>query len=176
MAERDQKSAPRTRTFTWGDPMLAAAAAQTLSGLDFLQAMARGDHPAPAIGFDELPFEIERGKAAFFFEPREFHYNPIGSVHGGVLSTLLDSAMACAVQSMLPAGVIYTTLELKVNFVRAVRAGAGVMRCEGTLLSIGRRIATAEGRLLDPSGRLCAHATTTCMIVEAEKAKDPPRT
>jgi uncharacterized protein (TIGR00369 family) len=165
----------RTRTFSWQDPMLGAQAARTLSGLDYLHAMSRGELPLPpimaALGFDHLPPQAELGKVTFFLEPQEFHYNPIGSVHGGVFATLLDSAMGCAVHSTLPAGVGYTTLELKVNFIKALTARTGLVHCEGTVLSGGRQVATAEGRLFDTSGKLYAHATTTCLILQPRSSE-----
>lgn len=162
----------RTRTFTWQDPLVSARAMPGLSGLEFLHAMARGELPLPpimhALGFDARPPEAERGKVTFFLTPQEYHFNPIGSVHGGVYAAVLDSAVGCAVHSMLPAGVGYTTLELKVNYVRPLRLGAGEVRCEGTVLSLGRQVATAEGRVLGADGTLYAHATTTCLILGGE--------
>ena len=159
----------RTRTFSWRDPLISARALPAMSGLEFLQAMARGELPSPpvmaALGFDARPPEAERGKVTFFLTPEEYHFNPIGSVHGGVYATVLDSAMGCAVHSMLPAGAGYTTLELKVNFVRPLALGAGEVRCEGSVLSLGRQGATAEGRVVGADGTLYAHATTTCLII-----------
>ena len=108
------------------------------------------------------------GKVTFFLQPEEYHYNPIGSVHGGVIATLLDSAVGCAVHSTLPAGVWYTTLEIKVSYIKAVTAKTGLLRCEGTVLSAGRQVATAEGRLIDSQGKLYAHATTTCLILKSD--------
>ena len=109
--------------------------------------------------------EAEPGRAVFEMEAGPEHYNPIGSVHGGVALTLLDSAMGCAVHTLLEAGVRYTTLEVKTNFVRPITADTGTIRCEGTVLHKGSRIATAEGKLTDASGRLLAHGTTTCLIM-----------
>jgi uncharacterized protein (TIGR00369 family) len=97
-------------------------------------------------------------------EPGPQHYNPIGSVHGGVALTLLDSAMGCAVHTLLDAGVSYATLEVKTNFVRPISLETGVIRCEGTVLHLGSRVATAEGKLTDAAGKLLAHGTTTCLI------------
>jgi len=166
-------SPERTRTFTWQDPRVSARAMSTMSGLEFLQAMARGDLPLPPImatlGFDARPPEAERGKVTFFLEPQEYHFNPIGSVHGGVYAAVLDSAVGCAVHTMLPAGVGYTTLELKVNYVRPLKLGAGEVRCEGTVLSLGRQVAVAEGRVVGADGKLYAHATTTCLILGGDK-------
>ncbi|CAH1673744.1 PaaI family thioesterase [Chelatococcus asaccharovorans] len=137
-----------------------------LSGLDFLQRMGDGRLPPPPIaellGF--APQEIEAGRAVFVSTPDARHYNPIGSVHGGYAATLLDSCMACAVHSMLKAGQGYTTVELKVNFVRPLFADTGEIRAEGKIIHVGRQIASAEGRLTDARGRLLAHATTTCLV------------
>lgn len=108
--------------------------------------------------------ELSEGYAVFDVEPAEYHYNPIGVIHGGLAATLLDSAMGCAVHSTLPAGVGYTTLEVKVNFVRAMTAETGRVRCEAKLIHLGGRTATAEGRIVDESGKLYAHGTTTCLI------------
>jgi uncharacterized protein (TIGR00369 family) len=109
--------------------------------------------------------EFDHGRAIFEMTPGPQHYNPIGTVHGGVALTLLDSAMGCAVHTTLEAGVGYTTLEVKTNFVRAITADTGLIRCEGTVVHSGSRIATAEGRLTDAAGRLLAHGTTTCLII-----------
>ena len=136
--------------------------------------MLEGKLPHPPI-MDTLDYaleEIEAGRTVFSLVPQEFHYNPIGVVHGGVAATLLDTAMACAVHSVLPAGSGYTTLELKVNFVRGLTVHSGRVRAEGTLIHMGHRVATAEGRLTAEDGRLYAHATTTCMIFGP--AGDPP--
>jgi len=138
----------------------------SMSGLEFLQAIARGELPGPPIaktlGFNLA--EVEEGRAVFISEPGLHHYNPIGTVHAGFTATLLDSCMACAVQSTLPKGTGYTTMELKITLLRPVTKETGPVRAEGTLLSRGRRAATAEGRLTDAQGKLLAHATTTCLI------------
>lgn len=156
----------RTRTFSWDDPMIAGQLARELSGLEFLQAMIRGEIPRPPIAYT-LNFElteVEEGRAVFTVEPAEYHYNPIGMVHGGLAATLMDSALGCAIQSTLPAGVYYTTLELHVNFIRALRAHMGVVRCEAEIIHTGRSTATAQARVVDAEGKLYAHATTTCII------------
>jgi uncharacterized protein (TIGR00369 family) len=106
----------------------------------------------------------EPGRAVFEMEPGPQHYNPIGSVHGGIALTLLDSAMGCAVHTTLEQGDRYTTLEVKTNFVRPITSDTGVIRCEGIVLHRGARVATAEGRVTDSVGRLLAHGTTTCLI------------
>lgn len=162
----------RTRTFTWEDPMVGANAARTLSGLEYLLAMGRGELPFPpimaALGIGVV--EAEEGRVVFEVEPQEYHYNPIGVVHGGVASTLCDSAMACAVHSTLPAGTGYTTLELKVNFVRALTRETGRVTCEGRIIHVGGRVATAEARVVDAEGRLYAHATSTCLVIRERGA------
>ena len=138
-----------------------------MSGLEYLQAMARGDLPLAPIAslFGMEPVEVEEGRVAFEATPRREHYNPIGSVHGGFAATLLDSAMGCAVQSTLPAGAGYTTLELSVNYVRPMSEDTGRVRVEGTVVHGGRRMATAEGRLFSvESGKLLAHGKTTCLV------------
>jgi uncharacterized protein (TIGR00369 family) len=138
----------------------------SMSGLDFLHAILRGDLPAPPIaktlGFSLA--EVEEGRSVFVAEPGLHHYNPIGTVHAGFTATLLDSCMACAVQSTLPKGTGYTTMEFKISLLRPVTMETGPVRAEGTLLSRGRRAATAEGRLTDAQGKLLAHATTMCLI------------
>lgn len=156
----------RVRTVTWQDPRIASEMARGMSGLEYLEAIRDGVAPPPPflvlVGAQLVSFD--RGRATFAIQPSEFHYNAIGSVHGGLACTLLDSAMGCAVHSMLETGVGYTTLELKVNLVRAVTARTGRLLCESTTLHVGGRIATAEGRVVDEEGRLYAHGTTTCML------------
>jgi uncharacterized protein (TIGR00369 family) len=157
----------RTRTFSWHDPLETAQAARGLAGIDFLRKIAGGELPPPPIAhtLDYTLVEVEQGRAVFGFKPSEIHYNPIGMVHGGIPCTLLDSAMGCAVHSTLPAGVGYTTLELKVNIIKAIGKDTGFLRAEGKLIHAGRSTAVAEGRLVDAEGKLYAHATTTCMIL-----------
>ena len=162
----DPTAADRERFYSWSDPQITAAAVATTSGLDILRGILAGTLPRPPV-LDTLeidPVEVEEGRVVFEMTPKEWHYNPIGGVHGGVLSTLVDSALGCAVHSRLPAGVGYTSLEIKVNFVRPVTIQTGRIRCEGTVLSLGRRSATAEARVSTTEGKLLAHATTTCMI------------
>jgi uncharacterized protein (TIGR00369 family) len=157
----------RSRVTTWEDPRETFSRIQGLDGLDALRAMAAGELPPPPIaqtlGFRLI--EVERGRATFTVEPAEFHYNPIGVVHGGLALTLLDSAMGCAVQSTLAAGVEYTTLEVKANFVRPLTSDTGEVRCTGTVVHAGRTVATAEGRIEGPDGRLYAHGTSTLLIL-----------
>lgn len=138
----------------------------SMSGLDFLQRIGDGRFPSPPIAalLGIHPVEVECGRAVFSANPDARLYNPIGSVHGGFAATLLDTCMACAVHSKLKAGQGYTTVELKVSFVRAISAETGEVRAEGKIINFGRQIATAEGRLTDARGRLLAHATTTCLV------------
>jgi uncharacterized protein (TIGR00369 family) len=160
----------RSRTYTWADPLQLAVAAADRDGLQFMDDIAAGLLPAPPI-METLAVhavEAERGRVVFALDPAEWHYNPIGSVHGGVLATLLDSAAGCAVHSTLPAGVGYTSLDLVVKFLRPVSLRSGTLRCEGVVLAAGSRTALAEARITDAAGRLLAHATSTCMILNPE--------
>lgn len=156
----------RNRTYSWNDPMLTAAAARTMSGMDFLHAMMRGEIPAPPITatLNFILVEAEHGRAVFAGEPQEYHYNPIGTVHGGLAATLLDSALGCCVQTTLPRGMAYTTVELHVNLIRAITVQTGRIFCEGKIIHGGRQMATAEARITDAEGKLYAHGTTTCLV------------
>lgn len=139
-----------------------------LSGLEVFEAIFAGRLPRPPIGdtLDFMPIRIERGIAVFQGRPQTKHYNPMGSVHGGWFATLLDSAVGCAVHSTLPAGKGYTTLELKLNLVRALTDAVPLVRAEGRVIHAGRQVATAEGRLVGADDKLYAHATTTCLIFD----------
>jgi len=157
----------RSLTVTWQDPMTMAQAARGMSGIDFLRGVRDGTIQAAPI--QELIgmklAEVEPGRAVWEVVPAEQHYNPIGVVHAGVAATLLDSAMACAVHSTIPLGKGYTTLEFKLNLVRAVTIKSGRLRAIGKVVHGGKTTATAEGRLEDAAGALYAHATTTCIIL-----------
>jgi uncharacterized protein (TIGR00369 family) len=157
----------RVRTVSWEDPVPAAAAGAAMSGLEYLRAIVEGRMPPPPIAqlMGYTLDEVSEGRAVFGMDPGEHVYNPIGSVHGGVAATLLDSAMACAVHTMLPRGAGYTTLEIKVNYVRAMSRDTGRVRAIGTLVHVGSRTGTAEGRLVDAAGKLYAHGTTTCLVL-----------
>ena len=157
----------KSLTVTWSDPGALADAGRSMSGIEFLQAIRDGRLPPPPIAelLGMRLAEVERGRAVFEVVPAEQHYNPIGVVHGGLAMTLLDSAMACAVQTHIAAGSGYTTLEVKVNLVRTITAASGKLRATGKTIHVGSRIATAEGRLEDASGKLYAHATTTCIVL-----------
>jgi uncharacterized protein (TIGR00369 family) len=157
----------RRREYTWSDPVDLARAATTMSGLDFLRAIADGRFPHPPIMTTagiELA-EAEEGRIVFALTPAEWHYNPIGSVHGGVLSTLADSAAACAVHSKLPVGTAYTSIDLTMKFLRPVTSASGRITAEGTVLSMGRRTALCQAELRDAGGRLVAYATSTCLLM-----------
>jgi len=136
------------------------------SGMEFLQRIWSGELPSAPIGhtMDFVPIEGQPGRVVFQGTPGRQHYNPIGSVHGGYFCTLLDSAVGCAIQTMLPKGTGYTTLELKVNLIRALTDRTGPVRAEGKVVQVGGRVGIAEGRIIDADGKLYAHATTTCLI------------
>jgi uncharacterized protein (TIGR00369 family) len=156
----------RARSYSWADPASAAAAALELSGADFFGKLTSGELPVPPIA-ETLGFTaaaVKDGVARFELDPGEFHYNPMGSVHGGVLATLCDSACGCAVHSLLPAGAYYTSLDLNVKFLRRVTASTGHLVCEGTVVHLGSRSALAQATLTGLDGRLYAHATSSCMI------------
>jgi uncharacterized protein (TIGR00369 family) len=159
-------------TVSWSDPQALAEAGRSMAGIDFLRAILDGRLPLPPIcellGF--RPVEVEPGRVVFEVIPGEQHYNPIGVVHGGLAMTLLDSAMGCSVQTRMPAGGGYTTLEAKTNLVRAITSETGALRAIGKLVHLGRQVATAEGRLEDASGKLYAHASTTCMVLSPPPA------
>jgi uncharacterized protein (TIGR00369 family) len=157
----------RTLTVEWSDPAALASAGRTMAGIDFLRAIRDGRLPAPPIaqlmGFRLA--EVEPGHAVFEVTPGEQHYNPIGVVHGGLAMTLLDSAMGVCIHTRLPPGTGYTTLEAKTNLVRAITSQTGKLRAIGKVVHLGSRVATAEGRLEDAAGKLYAHATTTCIVL-----------
>ena len=163
----------RSRLVTWTPPIVDHSEITALSGLDYLRSLVETGRVLP-IGatLDFHPVRFEAGLAVFEGTPAEFHYNPIGAVHGGFAAALLDSALGCAVHTTLEAGTTYTTVELKINYVRPLRVGTGPVTCEGKVIQVGRRIATAEARLTDADGKLYAHGTTTCLIIQptADKA------
>ena len=157
----------RSLTVSWEDPLAAHAAGKSLSGLQYMNEMIAGRIPVPPI-MQLLGYrlaQVGEGLAVFECEPGEQHYNPIGVVHGGLAMTLLDSAMGCCVHTRLPANTGYTTLETKVNLVRAITAKTGTIRATGKVIHLGGKTATAEARLEDTAGKLYAHGTTTCIIL-----------
>jgi uncharacterized protein (TIGR00369 family) len=162
------------RTVTWEDPAPGLARVADMTGLEYVRAIFEGRLPHPPIaaliGFAGA--EAAEGRAAFTSEPGEYLYNPIGVVHGGYAMTLLDSAMGCAIHTLLARGERYTTLETNVNFVRPVTLKTGPVRCEATVIHRGRRVATAEGRLIAVrDGKTLAHGTTTCLIEAPGEAR-----
>ncbi|MBR0693756.1 PaaI family thioesterase [Bradyrhizobium lablabi] len=150
----------------------------SMPGLDFVRAIFDRRLPEPPIMQTVEPFDCtaEPGVVVIHSVPALRHYNPIGSVHGGYAAILLDSAMGLAVQTMLPEGIGYTTLEFKISFIRGMGKDTGKIRTEGRTLNVGRRAATAEARITDDKGRLIAHATTTCLVFELPKAGLPNTT
>jgi uncharacterized protein (TIGR00369 family) len=158
----------RERSFSWEDPAATAAAALELPGLQCMQAIVDGTLPPPPIArlLDFELVEVQDGRALFAMQPAEWMYNPIGSVHGGIAATILDSCMGCAVHTTLEAGVGYTTTDLQVRYIRAMSDTTGRVLAEGRVVHRGKRTATAEGRLFAESDeRLLAHGSTGCVIL-----------
>jgi uncharacterized protein (TIGR00369 family) len=162
------------RDVTWQDPLVSAALARDLSGLDFLRGIAAGQIPPAPIAalLGMTVVHVEPGRVTFGLDVGEHLYNPIGSVHGGVFCTLLDSAMGCAVHASLDRGQAYTTLELKVNIVKALTLKTPSVVATGQVISAGRRVVTASGQITGPDGTLYAHATTTCLVLEPRAAAE----
>ncbi|WP_245618941.1 PaaI family thioesterase [Deinococcus marmoris] len=171
----DPSPPPRTRTYSWQDPLIGVGAVPGLSGLEYLRGMVRGEYPPPPIG-QTLGFsigneeDVQEGKVTFRMRPEEFHYNPIGSVHGGVYATLLDSALGCAIHTMLPAGVGYTTLDLAVKYLRPLRLGMGEVRAVAEVISVSKQVATASAQIVDDAGKVYATATTTCLVMRPTRS------
>jgi uncharacterized protein (TIGR00369 family) len=138
----------------------------TMSGLEYMRKLASGELPPSPMGrlMGFRLVEVEEGRAVFVVEPGEHHSNGIGIAHGGLAATLLDSATGCAINTMMPAGRIFTTLEMKINYVRPLTPKTGEVRCEARVIHAGSRVATAEGRIIDADGKLYAHGTATCML------------
>ena len=161
---QEQEAAVRASAGSVGT--LALETLREYSGLEIFRKMIAGELPYPPIA-DTLGFMLisaDKGHVVFQGTPEHRHYNPIGSVHGGFHATLLDSCVGCAVHTTLEAGQGYTTLELKVNYVRALTDRVGPVRAEGKVIHVGKQVATAEGRIVDVQGRLYAHASTTCLV------------
>lgn len=148
--------------------LIAHDVLKDLSGLEIFQKMAAGELLMPPFAetLDYTLVEVERGRVVFGGTPKLAYSNPLGTIHGGYLATLLDSAMACAVHTTLEAGKGCTSLEFKINFVRPVFEATGFLRIEGNIISVGRQIATSEGKVTDENGKLYAHGTTTLMIYD----------
>ena len=170
MSQSQETVPARTRTYSWQDPAPTVAALGRLAGADVLAAIAAGELPPPPVmstlGVQAVSFEV--GRAVFALVPDEMHYNPLGSVHGGVIAMLLDSAAGCAVHSVLPAGTGYTSVDLVTKYLRPVTTRTGRVIAEGTVISRGSRTALAEARLTDERGKLLAHATSTCLLFSIE--------
>ncbi len=155
-----------TSTVNDETPLRKTEARRALSGLEYMRLLLTGELPPSGMvglmGFKLA--EVSEGRAVFTIKPDERHYNGIGIAHGGLAATLLDSALGCAINTMMPAGKIFTTLEMKINYVRPLRRETGEVRCEASVIHVGGRVATAAGRIVDESGKLYAHGTATCML------------
>lgn len=156
----------RETVVRWDDPAIGLAEMPTLSGLDYLRKMMGRELPGPPIAahFAMDIVEVEEGTVTFTCQPDESHYNPIGAVHGGLVCTVLDSALGCATHTTLPAGVGYTSIEIKVNYLRPVTRDSGPLRCIGRVTKPGRRVAFAEGEVLDKDDKVVATATGSLLV------------
>lgn len=163
---------PRERTVTWYDPLASARAGLALPGLEHLRAMRDGLLPPPPIaglmGMDLT--EVEPGRVTFTCHPDESAYNPIGTVHGGLVCTLLDSVAGCALHSTLPQGRGYTSVEIKVSYLKAVTARSGTLTATGTVVRAGSRVGFTEGTVTDASGALVATASSTLLVFDLPPA------
>ena len=157
----------RTHTIVWEDPKTSARDATVISGLDYLTAIKEGKNSPPPVAHlvGYRIAEVGKGRAVFELEPAEFHYNPFSTVHGGIVATLLDTAMTAAVLSTLSKGLACSTIEIKVNYIRPVSQKTGLIRCTGKVIHVGSRIATASGKIFDGNRKLVAHAVSTCAIL-----------
>jgi uncharacterized protein (TIGR00369 family) len=158
---------PRSKTVEWYDSTITAAVVSSMSGLEFLRAIMEGELPPPPIasllGF--RPSKVELGHVVFEGTPDESVYNPIGTVHGGLVCTLADTVAACAVHSTLPAGVRYTSIDLNVSYTRPVTKDSGSLRAIGTVVKPGRRVAFSSAEILDAAGKIVATATSSCLVM-----------
>ena len=156
-----------SHTFTWYDAAAGMAQARQLSGRAFLEGIRDGtipEPPMPALMGLRL-VEVDEGRVVFTGEPRPYHYNGVGLVHGGYAATLFDTAIGCAAVTRVPAGLIAVTLDLQIRYFKPLTEASGIVRCEGTIINLGRTTSTAEGRLWDGNGRLCGHATSTLALI-----------
>lgn len=160
----------RSLTVTWEDPLIGASKVKDMSGLQYLRAIIAGEIPSPPIaklmGFDLA--EVSEGRAMFTVDPHESHYNPIGTVHGGLVCTLLDSVAGCAAQTTLPQGMAYTSLEIKVSYLRPVLASSGTLTAVGIVTKPGRRATFVDATVTDASGKLVATASSTLLVFPIE--------
>lgn len=161
-------SPARTRAVEWEDPRKVMLMARDLSGIELFRKLLAGEGAPPPIMklVGQTLEEVEEGRVVMRLEAGEWLYNPIGTVHGGAIATLLDSVVGCAVHTTLPKGRGYTTLELKVNYLRPVTVETGSIRAEGRAVHVGRRSAVAEGKAYDAAGKLVATASTTCLVFD----------
>ena len=165
-SEAESSPIDRSRTVTWEDPLVGAALAKTMSGLEYIQGLVAGSVPQPPIVnlMRMRPVAAEVGRVTFTCDPDESHYNPIGTVHGGLVCTLLDSVLGCAVQTTLPKGQGYTSLEIKISYLRPVMADTGQLTAVGIVTKPGSRAAFAEGTVHDSRGKLIATASSTLLV------------
>lgn len=156
----------REATIQWEDPSIGLEQLPKLDGIDYLRKMASGELPGPPIAShaNMTLIDVGEGTATFECHPNESHYNPIGMVHGGLVCTLLDSALGCAAQTLLPAGTGYTSIELKVNYLRPVTAASGPLRCIGRVTKPGRRVSFAEGEVIDNQNKVVATASGSLLV------------
>ncbi|MEQ9641322.1 MAG: PaaI family thioesterase [Alphaproteobacteria bacterium] len=161
----------RRRVVEWAEPGAKAADGLAMGGLAYLRAMANGEVEVAAIGrlMDFTVKSVEEGRVVFAVEPAEFHCNPLGAVHGGLAATLIDSASGCAIHTLLPPGVGFTTIDLTTNFVRPMTPGMGEVTCEGTVIHLGRTVGRSEAKLVGPDGKLIAYGHSTCHILRPAK-------
>jgi len=158
------------RLVTWQSPSLYINQMRQMSGTEYINAVRAGDMPvSPMLKLLDIHGrEWHEGYALFTVVPQEFHYNPMGIAHGGLACALLDTAMAVAVMTMLPQGVGYVTLEIKINFTKPMLNESGEMRAEGRAIHVGSKTATADGRIMDANGVIYAHGTTTLLLTRPE--------
>ncbi|MFL6088869.1 MAG: PaaI family thioesterase [Aeromicrobium sp.] len=157
----------RQRTYSWTDPLALAQLGASMDGIEFATKLRNGDLPPPpaAVTAGITFVDVGDGWARFELEPQERQYNPLGTVHGGILSTLADTALGIAVSTQLPRGSGFTSLDLIMKFTRSATVDRGLLTCEARVVTSGRRVATAEATIADASGRLIAHAVSTCLII-----------
>ena len=169
MSNDESLTETRSRTITWEDPRTIVAAARGKTGLETLREVILGRLPPPPMGrLMNIRLTVaNRGEIVFEGVPEEYHYNPMGIVHGGMAATLLDSALGCCVYSCLELGDLWTTLDIKVSYLKAMTVETGRVRGIATIVHLGRTVALAEARLVDANDVIYAHATSTCLIKRA---------
>lgn len=166
--EREGWGEKRSKVVTWHDPAPTAAVGLSMSGIDYLRAMIDGTLPPPPISglLDFAMTEADPGRVVFTCRPDESAYNPIGSIHGGLVCTLLDSVLGCALQSSLPEGKGYTSIEIKVNYLKAIRLSSGLLTATGTVVKAGSRVGFTEGVVTDAAGAIVATASSTLLVFD----------